>query len=1117
MPMRAILRPFAIHAAYSPIETIVFFAIHPTTLRPAYASLRDGHWTPVREHAWFQAKASTDDSVLPLELQQVVFSLDSLNKYNTVFPARRIGLNISHHLTHTFTSPSGRKYPSICHRPFASENTLASCFTTQHTTSRTLIQSLTFTPGAPNSDHVRFELDKPLSPQKSPRYLSYALRTLLTRFATLAKKADSLDILLILLGYVLMHTTFILLVIRSRALGSNFWLPTAILSSSLLAFLIALPPAMALRIPIDPVALTEALPFLVCTPAGKIITECLEKVYIPIIRDYFLEIAVLVVGANSRVGGLKEVCALAALLLAVDCLLLCTYLSSILCVMIEVRRIKTARALSSTRSRSNSTSVSPAQSPVARDAPVPIASASGTSTPTRLRERLLGVKGAGLATSASSAARRADMREQKENPVARLKLLLIASFLTLHILNLIAPLGPTPSSRAISTSLGSRKVDISAPPIQSVLDVLADTVITADTSSPELMVKVAPPVYIRVLPPASLVASASTIRSTSTPRTGAGRTPTELLTHPVLSKWIIIILAISMSLNGYLLKGLALGSGAGAPRGGVRFGGAGLAAAVAVSEEEEEAAEKLVLEDVDKKLAGQGRVRRGTVATALKERTEVVVDVPVIPKQEIVQPVPVFAPRPITPPALPISIILLAQNGKIAAYALEKVLGPLELERAVRVRRALISRASLTQTLESSDIPMTNYDYSRVLGACCENVVGYIPLPLGIAGPLTIDGTSYPIPMATAEGTLVASTSRGCKALNAGGGVTTVLTQDAMTRGPAIDFPSIVEAARAKAWIASEDGYALLKTAFESTSRFAKLRGMKTAMAGRTLFVRFATGTGDAMGMNMISKGTEKALEVLTLEFPEMVVLALSGNYCTDKKPAAINWIEGRGKSVVAEAVIPGKVVKSVLKTTVEALCNLNVKKNLVGSAMAGSIGGFNAHAANILTAVFLATGQDPAQNVESSNCMTLMEPTNNGQDLLMTVSMPSIEVGTVGGGTVLAPQQAVLDMLGLRGAHPLQPGHNAQRLARVIAAAVMAGELSLISALAAGHLVRAHLAHNRSATNTPAVSRPATPGPRSMSPVPVLRVVAPPPPAELTPSSSAGSLPPYSAVQEEK
>ena len=270
---------------------------------------------------------------------------------------------------------------------------------------------------------------------------------------------------------------------------------------------------------------------------------------------------------------------------------------------------------------------------------------------------------------------------------------------------------------------------------------------------------------------------------------------------------------------------------------------------------------------------------------------------------------------------------------------------------------------------------MKDYAYERVIGACCENVIGYMPIPLGIAGPLKIDGEAYPIPMATAEGTLVASTSRGCKAINAGGGVTTVLTQDAMTRGPAIDFPSISSAASAKAWIESYEGSAMIKEAFDSTSRFAKLQDLKCAMAGRTLYVRFATSTGDAMGMNMISKGTEKALDVLREHFPEMIVLALSGNYCTDKKPAAINWIEGRGKSVVAESVIPGSVIKNVLKTTVSDLCNLNVKKNLIGSAMAGSIGGFNAHAANILTAIFLATGQDPAQNVESSNCMTMMEP----------------------------------------------------------------------------------------------------------------------------------------------
>jgi hydroxymethylglutaryl-CoA reductase (NADPH) len=191
-------------------------------------------------------------------------------------------------------------------------------------------------------------------------------------------------------------------------------------------------------------------------------------------------------------------------------------------------------------------------------------------------------------------------------------------------------------------------------------------------------------------------------------------------------------------------------------------------------------------------------------------------------------------------------------------------------------------------------------------------------------------------------------------------------------------------------------------------------------------------------------------------------IIAISGNYCTDKKPAAINWIEGRGKSVVAEAIIPGNIVQSVLKTTVRAIVELNISKNLIGSAMAGSIGGFNAHAANILTAVYLATGQDPAQNVESSQCITLMEAVNDGQDLYISVTMPCIEVGTVGGGTALPPQAACLDLLGVRGANVEKPGANAQRLARIIGAAVMAGELSLCAALAAGHLVKSHMAHNR-------------------------------------------------------
>merc|ERR1712038_1431863 len=164
--------------------------------------------------------------------------------------------------------------------------------------------------------------------------------------------------------------------------------------------------------------------------------------------------------------------------------------------------------------------------------------------------------------------------------------------------------------------------------------------------------------------------------------------------------------------------------------------------------------------------------------------------------------------------------------------------------------------------------------------------------------------------------------------------------------------------------------------------------------------------------------------------------------------------------SVVVEATIPKDVVRSTLKTDVKTMGSVNVNKNLIGSAVAGVVGGFNAHASNIVSAVFLATGQDPAQNVESSNCMTLIEETENG-DLWISCTMPSIEVGTVGGGTGLKAQAACLGVIGCKGGGDV-PGENARKLAHVVAAAVMAGELSLLAALAANTLVQAHMAHNR-------------------------------------------------------
>lgn len=403
----------------------------------------------------------------------------------------------------------------------------------------------------------------------------------------------------------------------------------------------------------------------------------------------------------------------------------------------------------------------------------------------------------------------------------------------------------------------------------------------------------------------------------------------------------------------------------------------------------------------------------------------------------------------------------LVVSGKLPLYALEKHLG--DNTRAVIVRRKAIAKLADAPILDTDSLPYAHYDYDRVFGACCENVIGFMPIPVGVAGPLIIDGVPYHIPMATTEGCLVASTMRGCKAINSGGGVNTIITQDGMTRGPCVSFPTLARAGACKLWLDSEEGQKTIKKAFNSTSRFARLQHIKTAIAGTLLFIRFKTTTGDAMGMNMISKGVEFSLKHMmeNCGWEDMITVAVSGNYCTDKKPAAINWIEGRGKSVVAEATVPNEVVRKVLKSDVDALVEVNISKNLIGSAMAGSVGGFNAQAANLVTAVYLACGQDPAQNVESSNCMTLMKKTPNG-DLQISVSMPSIEVGTIGGGTILEPQGSMLELLGVRGPHPDSPGSNARRFACIVASAVLAAELSLCSALAAGHLVQSHMQLNR-------------------------------------------------------
>ncbi|KAL8149998.1 hypothetical protein AgCh_006853 [Apium graveolens] len=403
-------------------------------------------------------------------------------------------------------------------------------------------------------------------------------------------------------------------------------------------------------------------------------------------------------------------------------------------------------------------------------------------------------------------------------------------------------------------------------------------------------------------------------------------------------------------------------------------------------------------------------------------------------------------------------IVKAVVSGKTPSYSLENKLGDC-------FRAALIRREAVQRTTERNliGLPLEGFDYDSILGQCCEMPIGYVQIPVGIAGPLLLNGCEYTVPMATTEGCLVASTNRGCKAIYSSGGATGILLKDCMTRAPVVRFSTAKRASDLKFFLEDPMNFETLSLMFNKSSRFARLQRVQCAMAGKNLYIRFSCSTGDAMGMNMVSKGVQNVLDFLQCDFPDMDVIGISGNFCSDKKPAAVNWIEGRGKSVVCEATITEDVVKKVLKTTVAALVELNMLKNLTGSAVAGALGGFNAHAANIVSAVFIATGQDPAQNIESSHCITMMEAVNNGRDLHISVTMPCIEVGTVGGGTQLASQSACLNLLGVKGANRESPGSNSRLLATIIAGSVLAGELSLMSAIAAGQLVKSHMKYNRS------------------------------------------------------
>ena len=391
-------------------------------------------------------------------------------------------------------------------------------------------------------------------------------------------------------------------------------------------------------------------------------------------------------------------------------------------------------------------------------------------------------------------------------------------------------------------------------------------------------------------------------------------------------------------------------------------------------------------------------------------------------------------------------IIQKLKNGEMKLYEVDKYSS--STEQAIDIRREFIEETTNTKlnTIANYTLDMESASKKNI-----ENPIGTIQIPIGVAGPLRINGEytenkDFYVPLATSEGALVASVNRGCSTITEAGGVNARVIDDKMTRAPVIKAKSGVQAIEIKKWF--EDNFQKLKKIAESTTNHGKLLKIDPILVvGNYIYPRFVYSTGDSMGMNMVTIATEKVLELLLNE-TDAQLIALSGNACVDKKPSSINLVEGRGKTVIADIIIPEEIVKNKLKTTAEAIVEVNTAKNLIGSAISGSMG-FNAHFANMIGAIFLATGQDIAHVVEGSLGITTAEDRDG--DLYFSVTMPDLPIATIGGGTSLKTANESLEILGVAGSG------NVKKFAEIVIATVLAGELSLMGALAAGHLARAH------------------------------------------------------------
>jgi hydroxymethylglutaryl-CoA reductase (NADPH) len=391
------------------------------------------------------------------------------------------------------------------------------------------------------------------------------------------------------------------------------------------------------------------------------------------------------------------------------------------------------------------------------------------------------------------------------------------------------------------------------------------------------------------------------------------------------------------------------------------------------------------------------------------------------------------------------------EKGEISISRLDQALKSSNL--ATLVRRLYLERK---YNIKLSAIASTLLDFEDLVGHNIENPIGAVQVPIGIVGPLKINGEyakgEFYVPMATTEGALVAGVNRGVKTLTLSGGVKTKIIYDGMARAPLIWTPDVEEANKLSLWLKSN--FSQFKELTKQVTSHGELKDMQVFIVGNMVWPRFVFNTADAMGMNMATIASDKICKYIDDNYggPHKCV-SLSGNLCVDKKPSYLDKLLGRGKYVIAEAIIKKEILKDVMRLTSYEIDYINKSKNLLGNAVSGSLS-YNAQFANIIAAIFLATGQDMAQVVESSLGYVWTE--TRGEDLYISATLTSLEVGTVGGGAWLPTQKEALQLLGIAGGGNPQ-GSNAMKLAEIIASTALAGELNLLAAQAAGELASAH------------------------------------------------------------